>query len=127
MMILTFHAPTRPLSINESNKMHWAERRRRLDPWRMAVRAAWRVADADERESVFGRPVHIQVTIPFQRAGRRDPSNYGGGTMTKAIVDELVLCGLVPDDTEEWVSVAEPKLVVGDRMVEIHITPRGRA
>lgn len=105
---LTFQAPTRPLSINESNRLHWAERGRRLNPWKLAVMDAWRNLTP---KPVAVCPVTVHVTIPFERAGRRDPHNYTG-TVVKALIDQLVVCGLVPDDTAEWVTVIEPTLAV---------------
>jgi hypothetical protein len=35
----------------------------------------------------------------------------------KAIVDELVRCGLWPDDTPEWVEERMPTLGVGDNVI----------
>jgi hypothetical protein len=118
-MELSFTAPTRPLSINESNRMHWASRKRRLDPWRICVRAAYHNVPAQELDSVKGKPVVIEVTLTFPRAGRRDAHNYTG-TVVKTIVDELVRLGLVPDDTPEWVTVLDPRILV-DKSENIRI------
>ena len=122
-LILTFQAPTRPLSINESNGMHWAARTRRLKPWRTLTHYAYKHTDMEDREDVQGKPVRIEIIIPFPKKARRDPHNYTG-TIVKAIIDELVICGLVPDDNADWLTVGEPKLVVGDYPVEIHIYPK---
>jgi hypothetical protein len=110
-MELTFTAPTRPLSINESNRMHWAARKRRLEGWKLLTIAAYRDAEKKEKASVEGKPCTIEVHLPFERAGRRDAHNYTG-TVVKTIVDALVTAGLVPDDTPEWVTVKDPQLVV---------------
>jgi Holliday junction resolvase RusA-like endonuclease len=57
--------------------------------------------------------------LPFDRAARRDPSNYLPAV--KALVDGLVDAELWPDDTPDYVSVAEPILKVGGQ-VEVRIT-----
>jgi len=118
-MQLSFIAPTRPLSINESNRMHWASRKRRLDPWRICVRAAYNSAKPSELVAVKNKPVTIEVSLSFPRAGRRDAHNYTG-TVVKTIVDELVRCGLVPDDTPEWVTVKDSRILI-DKLEEVRI------
>lgn len=116
----TYKAPNRPLSINESNRMHWAPRRLRLAPWKELTRAAYR----DAKKDTTGVPVNVLVILPFERKARRDPHNYTS-TMVKVIVDVLVAEGLVPDDTAEWVRVIEPELVVDkDLDVYVHIFKR---
>lgn len=119
-MELTFPAPNRPVSINE--RLHWAVLRRRLAPWRTSLRWAYLAAGSP----ALG-PSVVTVEVPFARAGRRDPHNYVA-PLVKALVDELVACGAWPDDTPEWVSVAEPVLVVGkDAQVVVRIEPRDDA
>lgn len=110
----TFTAPNRPLSVNEANKMHWATRRLRLAPWKELTRAAYRATATTKT----GVPVEVRITLPFERNARRDPHNYTSTTV-KAIVDVLVVEGLVPDDTAEWVTVYDPALVV-----DKHLTVR---
>jgi hypothetical protein len=123
-MELNFIAPTRPLSINESNRLHWASRKRRLDPWRLCVRAAYNSASPKAIVAVKDKPIEIAVTISFPRAGRRDAHNYTG-TVVKTIVDELVRCGLVPDDTPDWVTVKDPAILLDkSEKVSIVVTAR---
>ena len=117
---LRFPRPDRPLSINE--RVHWAERARRLRPWREAVWAAWAQA-RDRRAAIVGRPCLVEVELPFARgSGRRDPHNFTG-TVVKAIVDELVRQGCWPDDTPDWVTVLDPVCTVGDEAV-VRLIPR---
>lgn len=118
-MQLSFVAPTRPLSINESNRMHWASRKRRLDPWRLCVRAAYNSAKPCELAQVKNKPVTIEVSLCFPRAGRRDAHNYTG-TVVKTIVDELVRCGLIPDDTPEWLTVKDSVILI-DKSEQVRI------
>lgn len=118
-VVLNFTAPSRPLSENESRSMHWAARRRRLHPWGVCTMAAYSVADAEDKKSLDGRRIAVHIQIPFNRAGRRDPHNYVG-TIAKTVVDALVRVGMCDDDTEEYIEVREPKLVV-DRDAEVMV------
>jgi hypothetical protein len=110
-MILTYTAPTRALSENESRRLHWASRKRRLDPWALVTAAAWRSADDAERDTLSGKRIAVHVSIGFPRGGRRDPHNYVG-TVVKTIVDALVRAGMCEDDTPDYIEVREPKLKV---------------
>jgi len=123
MVLLSFRAPTRPLSENESRRLHWATRKRRLQDWAVLTKVAWQFAD--NKETLEGQRIQIHVTLPFLRAGRRDPHNYVG-TNVKCIIDALIRAGMAPDDTTEYVLVVEPKLAV-DKTNEVLIllTPIG--
>jgi crossover junction endodeoxyribonuclease RusA len=117
---IKFHPPTHPLSINESNKMHWATRRRRLEPWKRASTIAWR---AQVPFWTLG-PVLVSVQLPFDRGARRDAHNYTS-TVVKSIVDGLVDAGMCPDDTPEWVEVSDPTLYVErDGLVVVSVLRR---
>lgn len=116
-MTLIFNAPNRPLSMNE--RLHWAAARRRLQPWRTLTAVAYRSLRAESDTPV---PVEITVTLPFARAGRRDPHNFA--PVVKVIVDTLVQEGLVPDDTAEWVTVIDPILKHPSKEVQVKITQR---
>ena len=106
MVVMTFTAPSRPLSINESNRMHWAARTRRLKDWGVMTKIAYRHLDKGDREKLKGQKVKVYVHIPFSRKSRRDPHNYVG-TNVKVIVDALIDAGMSPDDTSEYIEVAE--------------------
>lgn len=108
--VVVFDQPNTPLSLNQSNSWHWAKRKRHLDPWRLALRIAY--TKAIVRDELPVGPMGIHATFTFPRNARRDPHNYVA--TVKPLVDELVKLGLVPDDTAEWVSVAEPTLRVAD-------------
>jgi len=125
VVLLTFAPPTHPLSENESRRMHWAARSRRLKPWAICTAAAWRVASQEDRDTLKGQRVLIQVSIPFSRAGRRDAHNYTS-TCIKTIVDALITEGMAPDDTPEYVRVDEPHLMVSKLPeVQVLLTPIG--
>lgn len=119
-IVVTFTQPNRPLSINEANRMHWADKRRRLSPWRQLLAGAWHISG----QQITG-PVVIEVELTFARRARRDPHNYTG-TVVKALVDALVQeCRALPDDTPEYVSVAEPALRIdADERCTVRIRPR---
>lgn len=126
MVVMTFTAPSRPLSINESNRMHWAARTRRLKDWAIMTKIAYRHLDKEDREKLKGQKVKVYVHIPFSRKSRRDPHNYVG-TNVKVIVDALVDAGMSPDDTPEYIEVAEPKLVTDEQhVVLICLEPLGK-
>lgn len=107
MIVLELGAiPAEPLSLNKSNKLHWAERRRLTDPWK---HLAWATAlNAHLAHAVQETPCVVTVHIPFRTRARRDPHNYV--PVVKAVVDGLVKAGVWPDDTHEWVTVTEPVL-----------------
>lgn len=103
-------------SINEEK--HWATK--------ASLRRAWREAGwAYGLKVTRPRPPSvIEVTLPFRQHRRRDPHNYVG-TVVKSLIDGFVDAGLWPDDTPEWVSVAEPKIEVGpSAQVVVRIMPR---
>lgn len=118
MVLLTFTAPNRPLSENESRRLHWAQRRRRLEDWKISTTAAWRVADPEDKATLLGKRISVRMQLPFARNGRRDPHNYVG-TNVKACVDALTGLAWV-DDTTEFVLVHEPELKV-DKSDEVRI------
>ena len=118
---LRFPAPNRPLSQNEANRLHWAARRGRLMPWREEVTYAW-LGARNQWEIVKGKPCTIEVLLPFPDRRRRDGHNYTS-TVVKAMIDALVMAGLCPDDTAEWIEVRDPILVVGKECV-VRLIPR---
>lgn len=120
-MVLVFDQPTNPLSINLSNSWHWAKRKRHLDPWKLAIRIAY--SKAIVREEFPVGPVNLHFTFTFAKNARRDPHNYV--ITAKSCVDALVQEGLVPDDTAEWVSVAEPELrIANDNLCLVRVSLR---
>jgi hypothetical protein len=126
IIIMTFTAPSRPLSTNESNRMHWAARRRRLKDWGTLTEVAYRHLDSEEKATLKDQKIKVYVHLPFSRKSRRDPHNYVG-TNVKAIVDALITAGLAPDDTPEYITVCEPRLTVdSSNVVLICLEPLGK-
>jgi hypothetical protein len=127
-LILSFPAPTVPMSINKARGRHWAANRKLTEPWRDMAQVAMRQGLARWWAGREGGPCSIQVELPFRTAAHRDAHNYVG-TNVKAVVDGLVKGGLVPDDTPEWVTVVDPALVIQRDKSEpltarVIITPR---
>lgn len=121
-MQIDINQPNRPLSINEANRMHWAAKRRRLEPWRVSALAAYTAAQRPK----FDTPVEITVTLTFAKRGRRDSHNYTG-TVIKAIVDTLVQAGMIPDDNAEWLTVNDPVIRIdADNRCHIQVKRRPR-
>ena len=117
---VTFPTPDRPLSENESRRLHWAARKRRLHPWREQVQWVYKRAVRNGMRKPLP-PCEVRVTLGFARGGRRDPANYIG-TVVKEIVDGMVELGAWPDDTPEYVRVVEPTLVVST-MSKVELWP----
>lgn len=113
-VLLRFSTPTQPWSINMERTKHWSWRSKRVKAWRLRAFYEARVLGLGPMP-----PSIVTVSLPFDKAARRDPSNYLPAV--KAIVDGLVDAELWPDDTPEYVSVAEPILTVGGQ-VEVRIT-----
>ena len=109
-MTLEFPAPCHPWSINQERQKHWSWRNEKVGLWRDAAFYAAKAAGIGPLERC-----EIRVTLPVRDNRKRDPHNYGGAV--KAIVDGLVHAGLWPDDTAEWVTVAEPRLRKGGQVV----------
>jgi hypothetical protein len=105
--LIVFEQPNKPLSLNQIYTMHWAVRKRHFNPWVIALRIAYSKMLAREIELPVGA-MNLEFTFTFEKNARRDPHNYIG--TVKKLVDVLVDEGLVPDDTHEWISVAEPIL-----------------
>lgn len=120
-LTLVFPPPNTPLSINKANKMHWAAKKRQVDPWREAIGWAW-LQERKNWDLVKDKPCSVQVVLPFRTKQRRDPHNYTG-TVVKALVDTLVREGVWPDDTPEWVTVLDPVIQIGGD-AKVVLTPR---
>ncbi len=108
---LQFPKPDRAWSTNEDRRLHWRQRHELVQTWNQAAFVYARQAKMRELP-----PSRVTISIPFRSQRRRDPHNYTG-TVVKAIVDGLVRASLWPDDTPNWVRVAEPVLTSGDTVL----------
>jgi crossover junction endodeoxyribonuclease RusA len=114
--------PADPLSINRERTMHWAARARQLEPWK--VTTFWLAKQANLPAAVAGAAANVTVALPVRGDRRRDPANFY--PTVKAIIDGLVLAGVWPDDTPEYVTVHEPILWHEDH-AEIRLELRAAA
>ena len=108
---------------SENRAGSWRKNMRLHEEWARGVGWEWKRLPQDVRGRWRAVPAVVWVTLTFREKRRRDPHNYVG-TVVKALVDGLVRVGVWPDDTPEWVTVAEPVLRIGDPWVEIQLEER---
>ena len=115
-LTLTIPAPTDWLNSNQRLGIY--AKAGRVKAWRYAAYVAAR------RSRTFDCPVHITATFHKTRAGRWDVGNLY--PTAKACVDGLVDAGVIPDDSNEWVT--GPDMRAGEKReqacVVIEITRR---
>ena len=121
---IVFETPADTPSVNETAGAHWGKHR--------AVKVAWQDAAYFYAVQHFGAVgpegrqlpgrwlVRLGLSFPVRR--RRDPHNYVG-TVVKWTVDGLVQAGLWPDDTPEFVQVAEPVVLKSKKLVVVQLVP----
>lgn len=97
-----FTAP--PLSLNK--RTHWAAEDRIKKDLRWLIRA---------RCHDIGKHDHIDVWLRWQPKVKRNRDGDNPIATVKPCVDELVRCGIVPDDTTEHVTHKPLELLDADR------------
>ena len=97
--------------LNSNQRLHRMVKARRVASWRKAAQEA---AEAHPGWVPFEVPVRIVVTVHKTRAGRWDAGNLY--PTAKAIVDGLVDAGVIPDDSNEWVT--GPDMRAGEKRAE---------
>ena len=85
--------------LNSNQRLHRMVSAARVRSWRDTANYAARVHWG---WTPFEVPVRIVVTVHKTRAGRWDAGNLY--PTAKAIVDGLVDAGVIPDDSNEWVT-----------------------
>ena len=108
-LTLTIPAPCEWLNSNQ--RIHRMIAAGRVKSWRQAAHYA---AKVDDHWAPFEGPVHITVTVHKTRAGRWDAGNLY--PTAKAIVDGLVDAGVIPDDSNEWVT--GPDMRAGEKRAQ---------
>lgn len=106
--------------LNSNQRLHRMVKARRVASWRKAARDA---AEVHPGWVPFECPVRITVTIHKTRAGRWDAGNLY--PTAKAIVDGLVDAGVIPDDSNEWVT--GPDMRAGEKRAEPCVVVRVEA
>lgn len=113
--MVAFPPPDRMLSLNDRD--HHQKRGAIVAEWRKATYFhACAAYPFGPTPRAMG-PSTIRVALPFADERRRDPHNYVA--TAKVICDALCDAGFWPDDTPEWVSVAEPVLYRGTEVVVV--------
>ena len=117
-LLIEFDAPGKILSMND--RMHWRPKAALTASW---VDAACRAGHQWARRRKWSPvPCTVQLLGPVRDRRRRDPHNYFA--TVKPVIDGLVLAGVWPDDTPEWVRTIEPALVLGATRVGVLLEPR---
>ena len=106
--------------LNSNQRLHRMVSAARVRSWREEAHAAAALSDA---WAPFEAPVHIVCTIHKTRAGRWDAGNLY--PTAKAIVDGLVDAGVIPDDSNEWVT--GPDMRAGEKRPEPCVVVRVEA
>jgi len=119
-VVIAFEPPAPLLSMND--RTHHAKRAPIVAEWRKA--AYWHACE-QLPPSPSGRRLEgkqrVKVGLPVPDRRRRDPSNFHA--TVKPIVDGLTDANLWPDDDADHVTVEEPALLVGQKLVVVRLTP----
>lgn len=125
VLVIAFEPPADYLNAN--GRLHHMKRSTIVAEW---VRAAYyytcreRPGGPDARRLPDGR-YRVSVTLPVAGNRRRDPSNWH--PTVKAIVDGMTRANVWPDDSSDFVTVAEPILsTTGERKVVVAVAPVSR-
>ena len=106
--------------LNSNQRLHRMVHAKRTAAWREAARVA---LSGPSWWAPFDGPVHIVCTVHKTRAGRWDAGNLY--PTAKAIVDGLVDAGVIPDDSNEWVT--GPDMRAGEKRAEPCVVVRVEA
>ena len=106
--------------LNSNQRLHRMVHAKRTAAWRAAAKDA---AEAHPGWVPFTVPVRIVCTVHKTRAGRWDAGNLY--PTAKAIVDGLVDAGVIPDDSNEWVT--GPDMRAGEKRPEPCVVVRVEA
>ena len=119
-MSLTLTIPAPCDWLNANQRLHWAEKARRVKAWRYAAHIA---VLSQRGPRLFDVPVYITVTIHKPRAGRFDATNWA--PTGKALIDGLVDSGLLEDDDNT--RVIGPDMRAGEKRAEPCVVVRVEA
>lgn len=114
----------RLVSTNRAAGEHWGKHHSDKVLWRDGMATLAKVHSLDRR--IRGRACLVRFAFPVPDKRRRDPANLVG-TVVKWAVDGLVLGGVWPDDSPEYVSVIEPLLIPGGHTVVLELWLRTEA
>lgn len=116
------HPLGRLVTSNQYHGQHWGKTHPDKVQWRDGIARLAKMHHLDQR--VNGRPCLVRFAFPVPDNRRRDPANLVG-TVVKWAVDGLVIGGVWPDDSPEYVSIIEPLLIVKGSGVILELWLRG--
>lgn len=90
--------------ISLNSRMHWSEKKRSQDEWKAAV---YYLAKEAQTPGLSRARVQLIYVAPDRR--RRDEDNLA--PCSKVAVDALVLAGVLPDDSPEYIDHMMPRIV----------------
>ena len=109
MSAVTFTIPRVPPSPNEVMRMHWGDRRKLWPMWRQEIAVA---LSPEQREEIWKwRQARILVSIHQRRRKLLDHDNLYGSV--KPILDGIVRCGWVGDDSPEFLCLQRVTQEIG--------------
>lgn len=116
-MTLTIPLPTK-ISLNRIYAgVHWTQRKAWADSYHLAVLVAARQSQI----SAFSGPFPCRVEYRFKLRGKAcDASNLA--FMQKLCEDGLVACGILPDDSPQYVEAVTLVTGKGEDVVEVTIS-----
>lgn len=116
---LSFPPPAKRLSMND--RMGWQQAAPLKAAWRDA--AYWHAYREGWTRTVGDvGACYVRVTFPVNDNRRRDSDNPA--PTVKAIIDGLVLAGLWPDDSPEWVETLGSRFDRGSDWVRVELIRR---
>ena len=95
----------RALLLTSNQRQHWAPKAKATRELR---RIAYWQGRAHLDQRVTSYPVRCVVTIDYRDRRRRDAANLA--PTIKAILDGLVDAGILPDDSTEYLTGADPRI-----------------
>lgn len=128
-LVIEFEPPAKLLNMND--RMHHQARARTVKLWRTAAfyAACQRLPFGPSGRRLPEGRYRVTITLPVKGNLHRDPSNYHA--TAKAVIDSLVSsdrtqnpgANLFEDDSARFVTVAEPVLEIGGKLVRVSIEP----
>jgi Holliday junction resolvase RusA-like endonuclease len=103
--------------------MHWSKQERERKTFQ---EMAWAVLSEKGNRCPRGlERIDLHAVLMFPEKRRRDVSNFGA-VLWKLFLDALVREGVIPDDTAEYVTCHEPKIMTGGRALTVITLEAGR-
>lgn len=104
--------PGTPPSLNEWQRWPWGKQERVRGEFQEMV---WAVLSEKGNKCPRGfQRIECHAVLMFPRGARRDAANFGA-VLWKLTLDVLVREGVISDDTAEYVTAFEPRIVTGDK------------